>query len=456
MDSTPSVPTRKDQSIETGSVAISTSDRSTVLIDRFLKRDTDALGELYDQWVNHVYTYAFDLTGNKDIAEDRVEDTFWLAWEWSYSYDRALDNILGWILQITAKLEAQRRGVPAHEVAGEVDLFTHNIAEDSPPDRAINPGRSAGIRSRLISRAISTREGKISVVDIPGLEKPPLPSARRADKAAQKIPEMTPEKMAEKAPERVTEERWVGAVAADGRSDEGANSEDANSAEAMRAHVKTAFPAPSAGATKHVARQAFSRRGGAIWFVFGLVVAGLVGGVQEWRVREAAAGLSGEYRSATLTDSLMSGGSGEGGTSDGGSRGGGSNALSAYADSLLAERDSLISQLTSADTRVISLTRYGASGPLAKAFWDQEKGEWHLWVSQVRAPRSEHRFQVWVATNQYRDPILLGTFTPDADGRAYLKAIADIPPYAFTRMMISEEPDSGSPVPTGQIVLAGL
>lgn len=448
MDSTPSVPTRKDQSIETGSGDINPSDRSALLIDRFLGRDTDALGELYDKWVNHVYTYAFELTGNKDIAEDRVEDTFWLAWEWSYSYDTASNNILGWILQITAKLEAQRRGVPAQEVAGELDLFTHNIAEESPPARIINLGRSAGIRSRLISRAISTREGKISVVDIPGLEKPPKLSVPRAEKAG--APESRLDKSTDNREERRAPVKAVAPAAPVATAKH-------IPPDIPRDPVTTAIPTATPAAASSPRRDVSSRRGGAIWFVFGLVVAGLVGGVQEWRVREAAAGFGAGGSSAQLTDSLLSASSDDGVTTGGSNNGSGrSGALSAHADSLLAERDSLISQLTSADTRVISLTRYGASGPLAKAFWDQEKGEWHLWVNQVRAPRSEHRFQVWVATNQYRDPILLGTFTPDADGRAYLKAVADVPSYAFTRMMISEEPETGSPVPTGQIVLAGL
>jgi len=62
--------------------------------------DESALGLLYDQWIQPVYSLVVQLLRDADEAEDVVEETFWQAWQRAASYDVSRGTVRTWLLTI--------------------------------------------------------------------------------------------------------------------------------------------------------------------------------------------------------------------------------------------------------------------------------------------------------------------------------------------------------------------
>lgn len=135
-----------------GTQNLSATSSVASIVDAIKLRDEAGLGALYDRGAQDVYAYAFSVKGNKDSAEDVVEESFWLAWEWIESYSPASMPIERWLLAVAGKV----MGVEDQTVPASVD----GLGAMAP----FNKGRSAGIRSRLFARAHSHRDGKMAVV----------------------------------------------------------------------------------------------------------------------------------------------------------------------------------------------------------------------------------------------------------------------------------------------------
>ncbi len=135
-----------------GTQSLSATSSVALIVDAIKLRDEAGLGALYDRGAQDVYAYAFSVKGNKDSAEDVVEESFWLAWEWIESYSPASMPIERWLLAVAGKV----MGVEDQAVPASVD----GLGAVAP----FNKGRSAGIRSRLFARAHSHRDGKMAVV----------------------------------------------------------------------------------------------------------------------------------------------------------------------------------------------------------------------------------------------------------------------------------------------------
>ena len=53
---------------------------NTVLIERSKDGDCSAFSELYSQYANEIYRFALYMTGNKEDAEDAVQEALISAW----------------------------------------------------------------------------------------------------------------------------------------------------------------------------------------------------------------------------------------------------------------------------------------------------------------------------------------------------------------------------------------
>jgi anti-sigma-K factor RskA len=121
----------------------------------------------------------------------------------------------------------------------------------------------------------------------------------------------------------------------------------------------------------------------------------------------------------------------------------------------IADRDRLIGALTGPSMRVIDLLNYGSSGPVGRVFWDKAMGTWTMYTYTLPAPKPGDTYQLWIVTNDGHPPFSAGTFVPDAEGKAVVRATYAIGPNALGRIAVSEEPEGGSPAPSRHIVLAG-
>jgi DNA-directed RNA polymerase specialized sigma24 family protein len=141
-----------------GSQAAPKTDETAVL-QRIAEGDVAALGTLFDQMARPVYSLAMHLVRNHDNAEDVVERTFWHAWE---NATRLVDepDVQVWLLSTAKRRLLELSPQNAAELS-EIDVTT---GEPGIPGHPINPGRAAGIRSRLISRASADTERRAVTV----------------------------------------------------------------------------------------------------------------------------------------------------------------------------------------------------------------------------------------------------------------------------------------------------
>lgn len=74
---------------------------NTVLIERSKQGDCSAFSELYSQYATEIYRFALYMTGNKEDAEDAVQDSLLSAWK---SIHNLKDNSLfkAWLFKILA------------------------------------------------------------------------------------------------------------------------------------------------------------------------------------------------------------------------------------------------------------------------------------------------------------------------------------------------------------------
>ena len=84
-------------------------------IERIIRRDQNALAELYDATANRVHGVAIRILKNVEAAEEVVSDVYFQAWREAERYDRARGPVQSWLLIIcrSRALDALRRRDPA-------------------------------------------------------------------------------------------------------------------------------------------------------------------------------------------------------------------------------------------------------------------------------------------------------------------------------------------------------
>src|ERR671935_74285 len=70
------------------------------LLARISQGDERALGALYERWSPVVHALALRIVGDRDEAEDVVEETFWQAWRQAARYEGARGSVGTWLLTI--------------------------------------------------------------------------------------------------------------------------------------------------------------------------------------------------------------------------------------------------------------------------------------------------------------------------------------------------------------------
>jgi anti-sigma-K factor RskA len=120
----------------------------------------------------------------------------------------------------------------------------------------------------------------------------------------------------------------------------------------------------------------------------------------------------------------------------------------------LQSRDSLVEALTNANVRVVELVSTSNREPGARMFWDRLANRWTLITHDLKTVPSGRTYQLWLVTAK-AEKISAGTFNTDARGRAVVQATYALAEADLAAIAITEEPDGGSPQPTGAILVAG-
>ena len=118
----------------------------------------------------------------------------------------------------------------------------------------------------------------------------------------------------------------------------------------------------------------------------------------------------------------------------------------------LAQRDSIIAELTDPAIDIVSLAATSAGKSAIKAFLDRRHRKALVTVAELDAPPIGRTYQLWFIVGG--KPVPSVTFKPDANGRAYLSAVP-MPDGAIAATAITREPEGGSTTPTMPILFLG-
>ena len=119
------------------------------LVERAIRRDADAFGELYDMHVVRVYRHIYYLVGRTSEAEDVTAQTFLQAWEAIHRYQDRGAPFLSWLLRIAhnlaiSHLRARRDGAQLHD-----GLVDYNRQRD-PERMAVQQADEERVRQAIL------------------------------------------------------------------------------------------------------------------------------------------------------------------------------------------------------------------------------------------------------------------------------------------------------------------
>jgi RNA polymerase sigma-70 factor, ECF subfamily len=89
----------REQPATTGRNASRASDAE--LLARIRARDESALVELYDRHAGLVLSVAIRVVGDRELAEEILQDTFLRCWQGAATYQIGRGQVIGWLMGIT-------------------------------------------------------------------------------------------------------------------------------------------------------------------------------------------------------------------------------------------------------------------------------------------------------------------------------------------------------------------
>jgi RNA polymerase sigma-70 factor (ECF subfamily) len=111
-----------------------TAESDEALLAAIRDRDERAIASLYDRYGGIAFGLAYRIVGERNAAEDVVQDAFMSVWRRAVSYETGRGSVRTWVLSIVHHRAIDRlRGVAGrtrHDVA--LDDFERIIAVDDP------------------------------------------------------------------------------------------------------------------------------------------------------------------------------------------------------------------------------------------------------------------------------------------------------------------------------------
>ncbi len=134
------------------------------LIKRVCERDADAFRVLYARYELRVYNFVLRCTGDRALAEDLLQETFWRVWQAARTFDPARGVFRSWLYRVA--LNATRSELALNRYSREVrDGVAHEksdraaqSAPDSPQSRIERREMEALIAAALTQLSPGLRE----------------------------------------------------------------------------------------------------------------------------------------------------------------------------------------------------------------------------------------------------------------------------------------------------------
>ena len=144
----------------------STSSDPTSLADEALvslvsRRDEAALGILYDRYIRLVFSVALRITGDRQTAEEVVQDVFQNVWLSAHSYQVSAGAVSSWLLGITRHraIDATRsKRERARNREQALDITFMSPASSGPEDEVDKRLQRDAVRSALADLPSNQRQ----------------------------------------------------------------------------------------------------------------------------------------------------------------------------------------------------------------------------------------------------------------------------------------------------------
>lgn len=118
--------------------------------DLWLKGDEKGFSVLYNKYKNRVFGFLFKMTGERDVAEDLLQETFLAAYRNAFQFDRSR-SFLSWLFGIAhkrtidyfrhARVETDHREEAVGSVGSKID---------APDDELVNSNMRQLINSAVV------------------------------------------------------------------------------------------------------------------------------------------------------------------------------------------------------------------------------------------------------------------------------------------------------------------
>src|SRR6478736_2203448 len=109
------------------------------LMVSLVRGDASALAELYDRYADVIFRAVFRRLGDRQLAEEVVQDTWLTLWERAELFDPAMGSLVGWLSTIARNRAVDRLRALARR-PGALPLSAV-FAADTGEDRALAAGQ---------------------------------------------------------------------------------------------------------------------------------------------------------------------------------------------------------------------------------------------------------------------------------------------------------------------------
>lgn len=102
------------------------ADKEHILIEAVSKGDREAFGRLYDDFSAALFGVVLRIAGNREVAEEVLQDAFVKIWRSAASYDPAKGRPFTWMLNIARNTAIDRIRTLDHRMAAKIqDVDSH-------------------------------------------------------------------------------------------------------------------------------------------------------------------------------------------------------------------------------------------------------------------------------------------------------------------------------------------
>ena len=132
-------------------------------MERVVKGDQEAFQALYDRHSPILLGLIFKIVGNRQTAEEILQETFWKVWNKSESYDPTKASFRTWLFSIARRgaIDSHRRASARPTLQGDEmaeDVLNKTESESSVSDSVFGNQRRQAIRQALGQLSAEQRE----------------------------------------------------------------------------------------------------------------------------------------------------------------------------------------------------------------------------------------------------------------------------------------------------------